>query len=78
VTALRHARPVSSTTPRVGALIVRVWMENEDPAFLRARIVHTTEVSSEKRHACSAATPEAIYATVREWLEAFIRDARRN
>jgi hypothetical protein len=55
---------------RTGVLVVRAWIEG-DPAQLKARITHTTDVAAREPVSTTASTAEQIYAAVRRWLDEF-------
>jgi hypothetical protein len=61
---------------RTGVLVVRVWIEVNGEARLRARITRTLDVSGHEEISTVVATPEEITASVADWLDAFLRDGR--
>ena len=59
------------SSDRTGILILRLWIEEDAPDGLRARITQTLDSGDEQAMA-TAANPEDIYAVVRTWVEAFV------
>lgn len=61
------------TTPsdRTGVLIVRLWIEDDHPTRLRARITQTLEDTSREKTIAAASTNEDICAIVKRWVETF-------
>ena len=59
---------------RTGLLLVRVWLEGgpSDGDGVRARIIHTLDVTAGAETVTAAATTDQICSAVREWLEAYI------
>jgi hypothetical protein len=58
---------------RTGVLIIRAWLEDAAGASLRARIIHSMDITAEEPVATSAATIEDVARKVQDWLEAFVR-----
>lgn len=50
---------------------MRVWVEEDAPPPLRARITAAADLSSPEQTITAAAGVESIVAVVREWLERF-------
>ena len=57
---------------RTGMLIVRVWIEGNAREGFRARITQTLDSTGREQAMVAAANPDAIYAAVRTWVEAFV------
>lgn len=58
---------------RTGILIVRLWIEGSALEGFRARITQTLDSTGPgQAMGTAAANPEAIYAAVRTWVEAFV------
>lgn len=57
---------------RTGVLVIRAWLENGEPATLRARITWTLDVSRHEKGAASAGRPDEIEQAVRSWLAALL------
>jgi hypothetical protein len=58
---------------RTGLLIVRVWLEGDSGSdALRARITQTVDLLEGAAVVTAAATTDDVYATVRDWLEAYL------
>jgi hypothetical protein len=57
---------------RTGVLVIRAWLENGEPAVLRARITWTLDVSRHETNAASAGRPDEIEDVVRSWLAAVL------
>lgn len=57
---------------RTGALVIRVWLEEEFGALaLRARITLALDVSAPVATTVAAASEDEILETVRAWLHTF-------
>jgi len=56
---------------RIGALIVRLWIEPNHEAGLRARITQSVDSGLTERSIAVVASADDIYAVVRQWVEAF-------
>jgi hypothetical protein len=69
--------PDRSEPRRVGALVLRVWLEGtaEDPR-LRIRLVGREDVTRDVADTATASTIEDALAHVRDWLERFCSSAR--
>jgi hypothetical protein len=63
--------PAAPLPKRTGVLVVRVWLEDELPDALRARITSTVDLTRREVAVSMASTPEAIQDAVRAWLDAF-------
>ena len=58
---------------RTGVLVIRVWVEREQPPELRARITRTLDVTvREDEVSTVATTTHEIEQTVRAWLASFV------
>ena len=58
---------------RTGLLIVRVWLEGDSGSdALRARITQTVDLLEGAEVVTAATTTDGVYATVRDWLEAYL------
>ncbi|MDX6534964.1 MAG: hypothetical protein QOJ13_3245 [Gaiellales bacterium] len=53
-------------------LVVRVWMDGDRPASLRARITSTADVSQRSEVNSVASSPDQIRAAMSQWLGAFL------
>lgn len=60
-------------SPRVGALVIRAWLESEDPSTFRARVIHKVDVTSDEEVVTAVATPQDVQQRVQEWLNALLR-----
>jgi hypothetical protein len=58
---------------RAGVIVVRVWIERDATAPLRARITALADLSCDERTITAAAGVEDTLDAVREWLEGFAR-----
>jgi hypothetical protein len=67
---------VSWEDERSGVLVVRVWLEGTSRGGLRARISGSASTGTADEPIAIAATPEAITAAVRGWLEGFMASGR--
>jgi hypothetical protein len=56
--------------------VARVWVEEDAEPHLRCRLMHTLNVAAAKNAVTFANTEEDVYATVRGWLQAFLRRER--
>jgi len=58
---------------RTGLLTVRVWLEEYSGSDgLRARITQTVDLLEDTQIVTAVATTDGVYATVRDWLEAYL------
>lgn len=60
---------------RSGLLIIRAWLEPESSEPLRAEVRLSTDVSAGFDRTVTLAQPEAVCATVQEWLDDLLRQA---
>ena len=60
---------MDTTSERTGVLIIRAWLEagSSEPLRVQIRIVDDVSTQHERRVALSR--PDAVCATVKEWLE---------
>jgi hypothetical protein len=61
------ARPAE----RTGVLVIRVWIELNGEARLRARITRVLDTESREEISSVVATRDEITSTVADWLDAF-------
>jgi hypothetical protein len=64
-------------TDRTGLLIIRAWTEEGSSEPLRAQLRVSTDVSAGFERTLMLAQPEAVCATVQEWLADILSDAER-
>jgi hypothetical protein len=62
------ARPAE----RTGVLVIRVWIELNGEARLRARITRVLDTESREEISSVVATRDEITSTVADWLDAFL------
>lgn len=55
----------------VGLLILRVWMEDDDEASLRVRLVGRSDIERDVVETTAAATVDVATHLTRAWLERF-------
>ena len=60
------------TVDRTGLMMLRMWIEADPRSGFRARITHTLDASVPDQAMVTVATPEDLYVTVRDWVEAFV------
>jgi hypothetical protein len=58
--------------PRVGVIVVRVWLEERAAPTLRARITRTVDVAAHDETVTMAASVDEICTQVRTWLDDFL------
>lgn len=61
---------------RTGALIIRIWVDRDARAQLRARITRTLDVASGEEVSTAATTVEQIEAVVRDWLDSYVSSGK--
>jgi hypothetical protein len=54
-------------------MVIRVWVEPGDGG-LRGRIVRGPDATGEEHELLAVSTADAVYESVREWLESFLAD----
>lgn len=59
---------------RTGVLIIRAWIEDGSSEPLRAQIRIISDVSAGIERTLTLSRPEAVCATVREWLAEVVGD----
>ena len=52
-------------------MVIRVWME-PGQGGMRGRIVRSLDAAGDEQDPVGVSTPEAVYESVRDWLEAFL------
>jgi hypothetical protein len=58
---------------RASFIVIRVWVEPGDRG-MRGRIVRGPNATGDEHDALAVSTPDAVYESVREWLEGFLTD----
>jgi hypothetical protein len=56
---------------RASFMVIRVWMEPGQDG-MRGRIVCSPDAAGDEQDAVAVSTPEALYESVRDWLEDFL------
>jgi hypothetical protein len=67
---------VAPPAERTGVLVIRVWIELNGEARLRARITRVLDTESREVISSVVATRDEITSTVADWLDAFLRSGR--
>jgi hypothetical protein len=62
-------RPVPE---RTGILVIRVWVEQEPPGRLRARLTEAADLDQPPTTVATAADVPGICAAVEAWLRGFV------
>jgi hypothetical protein len=62
-----------SAAGAAAALVIRVWRDPAEGAGIRARITRQPDLGRDDQTSTVVATPEAVYAEVRAWLELFLK-----
>jgi hypothetical protein len=62
-------RPVPEPT---GILVIRIWVEQEPPGRLRARLTQTTDLGEPPTTLATAAGVPGVCAAVEAWLARFL------
>ena len=60
--------------PRTGVMIIRTWMEGDDPDSFRARMTYTFDVTGNGQFVLAAASPTDVESALRAWLDAVIKN----
>jgi hypothetical protein len=55
-------------------MIIRAWMEGDDPDSFRARITYTLDVTGNEQFVSAAASPRDVESALRAWLDAVIKN----
>jgi hypothetical protein len=69
-------RPVP-VPERTGVLVIRVWLEQDGPGRLRARLLQGADPSDTTPSLVTAAGVPGICAAVEAWLERFLDSPER-
>ncbi len=72
MTAERQDPVVRPLQDRTAVLVLRVWVVQEEPRQLRARVLHAKNADDEPASVATAGSVEDICAAVREWLDHFL------
>jgi hypothetical protein len=64
---------MSRSSKRTGVLVVRIWLENDPEAPLRARVSRSLDLDTAPVEELTVASAEEVAELVRDWLEAFLR-----
>lgn len=62
----------SAQSERTGVFVARVWTEGQDDGSLRARIMQSVDLETQEPVVSAAASPDDVYAALRDWLETFL------
>lgn len=72
----------SNRTPapshQTGILVLRVWMQEEAPGQLRARLMQATDLTEAPISLASVVGIRSICDAIEVWLEAFLREQARD
>jgi hypothetical protein len=60
---------------QTGVLVVRVWIEGDQPQRLRGRITRTSDVTRRDEVSTLASSAQEIESVVQTWLDEFERAA---
>jgi hypothetical protein len=70
--------PLDSNAPeRTGILVVRVWLEQDAPGRLRARLTQAADLGEAPTTLATAADVAGVCAAVEAWLRQFLDSPRR-
>jgi hypothetical protein len=65
--------PLDSNAPeRTGILVVRVWLEQDAPGRLRARLTQAADLGEAPTTLATAADVAGVCAAVEAWLRQFL------
>ena len=64
--------PAAPLPKRTGVLVVRLWLEDDQPDALRGRITSTVDLSRREVTVSTASAPEEVQGAVRSWLDEFL------
>jgi hypothetical protein len=59
--------------PRTGVMIIRAWMEGDNPNSFRARITYTFDVTGNEQFASATASSADVESALRAWLDALMK-----
>jgi hypothetical protein len=62
---------------RTGILVIRVWLEQDAPGRLRARLTQAADLGEPPTTLATAADVPAVCAAVEAWLRRFLDPPRR-
>jgi hypothetical protein len=68
----------SPRAEKSGALIIRIWVEQDAPLRVLARISSTTDLDEERHSSTVASSTHEIEEAVRGWLNSFVEAATGN
>ncbi len=61
-----------SATERTGILVIRVWLEQDAPGELRARLTQTGDLGEAATTLATASDVTGVCAAVEAWLRRFL------
>jgi hypothetical protein len=67
----------SAGAQRTGILVVRVWLEQDAPGRLRARLTQATGLAEAPTSLATAADVPGVCAAVEAWLRQFLDSSKR-
>jgi hypothetical protein len=74
---MRPHRDQATVPERTGVLVIRVWLEQEAPGRLRARLIQTADPGGTPATLATAAGVAGIRDAVEAWLEQFLDRSER-
>jgi len=69
--------PDPNAPERTGILVVRVWLEQDAPGRLRARLTQAADLGEAPTTLATAADVPGVCAAVEAWLRQFLDSADR-
>ena len=69
--------PDPSAPERTGILVIRVWLEQDAPGRLRARLTEAADLDQPPTTVAAAADVPGICAAVEAWLRRFLDSPER-
>ena len=69
--------PDPNAPERTGILVVRVWLEQDAPGRLRARLIQAADLGEALTTLATAADVPGVCAAVEAWLRQFLDSPRR-
>ena len=67
----------STTPPRTGILVIRVWLEQEGPGRLRARLTQAADLGDPGTTLSTASDLPGVCDAVEAWLRRFLDPPER-
>ena len=76
MSGVNHAAMKRKSPDRTGVFVVRLWIEPNHEAGLRARITQTIDTRVPERSVAIAASADDICAVIKSWVDDFVAPGR--